>query len=440
MNDQPDVKKVLILTYYFPPSGGSGVQRWMYFSKYLKDFGIEPFVLTVDPEKASYKFLDKEFLEHVKDVKVYRTSTSEPLKLYSKIVGGDERAEIPQGFAGESKPGLFRIISRFIRGNFFIPDARKGWNRYALRKAEELILREKIDLVITNGTPHSTHIVGLKLQKKFGIRWICDLRDPWTEAYYNKDLYRTIFAKYIDESLEQRVLANADMVRTIGPGVAKLLRQKISAADQAKVRYVYNGYDAQLFAGLEKHPTSNFTVLHLGILSENQPILPFIMALKNVIDLVEGMKDKTILLFVGKVSPSIVAQVKEYLPEINLTQVDYVPHQEAVQYMLDANLLLNSLAETKESELLISGKLMEYVATGNPILVLGNPLGDAAQLLNEFDHAEVFARSNQMGIEKFLKQIYIDWTKGIQYKKSQLSIHSRYETARQYAGLIDELI
>ncbi len=159
----------------------------MYFSRYLKEFGIEPIVITVDPEEASYKFLDRKFLDHVKDVQVYRTSTMEPLKFYSKMVGGDERAEIPQGFAGESKPGLFRKISRFIRGNFFIPDARKGWNRFAYSQAEELIKREKIDVVITNGTPHSTHLAGLKLKKKFGVKWICDLRDPWTEAYYNKD-------------------------------------------------------------------------------------------------------------------------------------------------------------------------------------------------------------------------------------------------------------
>ena len=117
------MKKVLILTYYFPPSGGSGVQRWMYFSKYFSKFGIEPIVVSVDPEQASYKFLDDKFLEHVKDVQVFRTSTIEPLRLYSKIVAGDERAEIPQGFAGESKPGIFKRLSRFVRGNFFIPDA-----------------------------------------------------------------------------------------------------------------------------------------------------------------------------------------------------------------------------------------------------------------------------------------------------------------------------
>ena len=411
----------------------------MYFSKFLKAFDIEPFVVTVDPEKASYKFLDNKFLEHVKDVKIYRTSTMEPLKFYSKMVGGDERAEIPQGFAGESKPGLFRKISRFIRGNFFIPDARKGWNRFAYRQAQKLIISDKIDIVITNGTPHSTHLVGLKLKKNLGVKWICDLRDPWTEAYYNKDLYRTSLAKLLDVRLEAKVLLNADMITTIGPGMAKLLKSKLPPEQQAKVHYVYNGYDAELFEGLEKRPSELFTILHLGILSENQPILPFILALKAVLDKVEGLHNRINLLFVGKVSPSIVNEVKQFLPGIKFSQFEYVPHREAIQYMLNANLLINSLAETKESELLISGKLMEYVATGNPILVLGNPSGDAANLLSTVDRAEVFNRNNQPGMESFIGDIIKKWEQGERYSKANLQVHSRYETTKLYAALIDQL-
>lgn len=411
----------------------------MYFSKYFTEFGIEPFVVSVDPEKASYKFLDDRFLEHVKDVQVFRTSTIEPLRLYSKIVAGDERAEIPQGFAGESKPGIFKRLSRFVRGNFFIPDARKGWNRFAYRKAVELIQKEIIDIVITNGTPHSTHLVGLKLKRKLGVKWICDLRDPWTEAYYNKDLYRKSFARYLDQRLEKEVLLNADMVTTIGPGMAKLLKSKLPAAQQNKVHFVYNGYDAELFKGLEKQSTQNFTILHLGLLSENQPVSPFIAALKRVLMKVDGMSKKLSILFVGKVSPSIIKEVKEALPGVNFSQVDYVPHAEAIQYMLNANLLLNSLAETGESELLISGKLMEYAATGNPICVLGNPAGDAAKLLSVVDRAEVFSRTDQAGIEKFIEMIYLKWLNGERYEKSNLNIHSRYETTRLYAALINKL-
>ena len=277
------------------------------------------------------------------------------------------------------------------------------------------------------------------MKRKLGVKWICDLRDPWTEAYYNKDLYRKSLARYLDQRLEKEVLLNADMVTTIGPGMAKLLKSKLPATEQSKVHFIYNGYDAELFKGLEKQPGSDFTILHLGLLSENQPIYPFIAALKIVLAKVDGMSQKISILFVGKVSPSIIKEVEEALPAVNFSQVDYVPHAEAIQYMLNANLLLNSLAETSESELLISGKLMEYVATGNPVCVLGNPAGDAARLLSTVDRAEVFSRTDQTGMEKFIEMIYLKWLKGERYEKSNLSIHSRYETTRLYAILINNL-
>lgn len=431
--------KVLIITYYYPPSGGSGVQRWMYFTKYMKEFGFHPYVVTVEPQNASYKFLDENFLKHVENVEVYKTKTLEPLKAYSKLVGGDARADIPQGFAGESNPGFFRKLSRFIRGNLFIPDARIGWNRFAFKKASELILKEGIQFVITNGTPHSTHLVGLKLKKKFGIKWIADFRDPWGEAYYNKHLYRTSIAEKIDHRLEQKVLDQADMVTTIGPGMMKLLKAKLSPANQNKVKYVYNGYDDEIFRGLIKNKEKKFTILHLGILSENQPIKPFLVALKRVAEAIPDFRLKSKISYVGKVSPSILQETKELLPEIELEIIEYVPHASAIQHILNANLLLNSLAQTDESKLLISGKLMEYIASGNPVLVLGNPQGDAAELLSGMEVAKVFDRGNTDGIIDFVNRVYNDWKSGKQYEKTEISKFSRHETTREYVNLLKEL-
>ena len=184
------MRKALIITYYWPPSGGSGVQRWMYFAKYLKDFGIDPIVVTVDEKKASYKYIDESFVELVKDIEVNKTGTWEPLKLYSKLTSGDSNAAIPLGFTGESRPTLFQKLSRAIRGNFFIPDSRIGWNCFAFKEAKKVISENKIDVIITTGPPHSAHLVGLKLKKYFDIPWIADFRDPWTGLYYNKFLYR----------------------------------------------------------------------------------------------------------------------------------------------------------------------------------------------------------------------------------------------------------
>ena len=273
--------KVLIITYYWPPSGGSGVQRWVYFARHLRELGFEPIVITVDETKASYKFIDESFGNLVKEVEVHKTDTFEVLKLYSKIMGGDDRKFIPQGFAGEKKPGFFQRVSRFIRGNFFIPDARVGWVKYALTKAEEIIKKEGIKTVITTGPPHSTHLVGLHLKNKLDINWIADLRDPWTEIYYNELLFQTNYAKNVNKRLEKKVLETANKVTTVGPTLAALLADKLVSTQKAKVNVLYNGYDSDKMAGLPAYTKSNkFIISFIGILSDSQPINAFVDGLR----------------------------------------------------------------------------------------------------------------------------------------------------------------
>ena len=220
-----DSKKVLILTYYWPPSGGSGVQRWMYFSKYLKKLGWEPVVITVDEKQASYSVLDFELLDQVKGIQVIKTDTKEPLKIYSKILTGSSNKGIPQGAV--SKKGWLPKVAAFVRGNFFIPDARKGWNNFAKIEAEKLIRQQGIKKLITTGPPHSTHLVGLQLKAEFRIQWWADFRDPWTNIFYNKDLYLTAWAKRIDARWEEKVLQTADgILTTVGGNLIRNYKPK----------------------------------------------------------------------------------------------------------------------------------------------------------------------------------------------------------------------
>jgi len=174
------MKKVLIITYYWPPSGGAGVQRMLKFVKYLHQLGVQITVITVDPRKASYQLTDDSFLKDIPDdINVIKTNTFEPFNLYKSL---GSKKEIPHsGFANETNPGFFQKASRFVRGNFFIPDARRGWNKYAYREAIKVIKNNKIDAIITSSPPHSTQLVGLKLKNKYNIPWVADLRDPWTD-------------------------------------------------------------------------------------------------------------------------------------------------------------------------------------------------------------------------------------------------------------------
>ena len=385
---------VLILTYYWPPSGGSGVQRWMYFSKYLSDNGYTPYVVTVDENKASYKFRDETFNEHVKGVATVRTNTRELLQFYSRITTGKKSEGIPQAFAGETKPGLIKKMARYVRGNFFIPDARKGWNKFAMKAALELIEKHKIKKVITTGPPHSTHLIGLELKRQIGIKWVADFRDPWREVFYNDLLYRTKKSNAIDEKLELSVIENADCILTVGPGMASLLKGKTLIPD--KVKFIYNGYDEELFSNSYDVTLSDKEIIitHIGLLSDSQPITAFLKALKRLMDEDRVRFSKIKFRLIGKVSQGILDSIKQILPELNLEIINYVSHKDAIQYMMKSHVLLNSLADTEQSAYLISGKLMEYVASGRPIICLGNEKGDAAMLLKDFNDCFVYDRAN----------------------------------------------
>lgn len=436
------MKKVLILSYYWPPSGGSGVQRWMYFAKYLSDFGYEPYVITVDPKYASYKFIDASFENKTADVKVFRTASKEPFNFYSKLIGKSKEDAIPQAFAGESNPGLFKKFARFIRGNFFIPDARIGWVPYALQKAGQIIVDEKIDIVVTTGPPHSTHLVGLKLKEKYKIKWVADFRDPWTEVFYNKLFFRTQWADRKDQKLESEVINSADSILTIGPSMAEILKEKVVApSGKTKVNFVYNGYDAEVFKNLKaKKAHDKFVICHLGVLSDNQPIDSFVEAMKKLLEKSLMKASQIKILLIGRIAPNILNLIRSELPQIELVEESYMTHAQAMQEIVDSDLLFNSLADVPGGKYLISGKLMEYIATGNPILCLGEPTGDGQSLLSQFENSKVFDRSDKDGIYNFILRIHQLWQSGDKGKGIDADgLYSRCRMTKKLAEILSNI-
>jgi hypothetical protein len=206
------MKKILFITYYFPPAIGAGVQRPLTLVKNLVKYGIDPIVITVNPQVASYQGTDDSLLKEIPaEIRIYRTDTNEHYKYYKRFV----KDSIPTaGFANESNPGPLQKVARFIRGNFYFPDPRKGWFKFAVQQAEKIIKAENIDIVFTTSPPQSTHLIGLELKKKLGVKWICDLTDPWTDIYYFKQLYHLPFALNINKRMEVEVLENADKLIT----------------------------------------------------------------------------------------------------------------------------------------------------------------------------------------------------------------------------------
>ncbi len=368
-------KKILILTYYWPPSGGSGVQRWLKFVKYFRDFGIEPIVLTVDPEFAALPNLDKS-LEHEIPVgiEVYKTRAKSPFGFYKQIKKG---AISNSGFAGEGKANILDNLFRFIRGNFFIPDARIGWNKFALEKARELIRLHEIDTIITSSPPHSTQLIGLQLKKEFNLKWLADLRDPWTEIYYNELLFRTNWAKKIDYRYEQACLQNADVLIVVSEDIKRRFGETRKSILE-KIHVIPNGFDEEDFYKVKsKNDAGVKYISYVGNLGLQYPIKAFLKTFSELITIDQQWKIR----FVGNVSDVVNTEIKKLGIEKWVEFIPYVEHQKAVEYMINSDLLLLIIPNTENNKGILTGKLFEYVATGNPIIYIGPNNGDALEIL-----------------------------------------------------------
>jgi glycosyltransferase involved in cell wall biosynthesis len=385
--------KVLIITYYWPPSGGAGVQRWLKFSKYLPEFGWQPVILTVDPEYAAYPVTDLSLLSDLpKEVKVYTTPAVNYFSFYKKTRSGIPSA----GFANNLDNSLKGKFLRFVRGNFFIPDPRRGWNNYAFKKASELIEVEGIRNIITTSPPHSTQLIGLRLKKKFPeIKWTADLRDPWTDIYYYKQFYPTVLSKTIDIRLEKKVLRNADKIFTVGPSLKTLFSSKINGLEN-KTEVITNGYDESDFKDAVIKKPARFTITYVGTLSDIYPVEGLIPSLKSM---------EFTLRFVGNISAKTRKMLEDNIPAGSLEFLPYVTHDESIKYMMNSSLLLLIIPLHQSNKSIITGKLFEYLATGLPILCLGPVDGDAAEIIKKCSAGKTFVYYDVQKISKFLTDV-----------------------------------
>lgn len=395
MRSGPD--KVLIITYYWPPSGGAGVQRWLKFTKYLPSSGWFPVVLTVYPEYAAYPFRDPSLFGEIPlDVEVHRTKALNYFAVYNR-----DPSKIPHaGFAAGKGNGIKSALGRFIRGNFFIPDPRRGWNRYAFRKACELIRSQNISHIITTSPPHSTQLIGLRLKRRFPhLKWVADLRDPWTDIYYY-DIFRpSLPARMLDRRLEKRVLTKADSIITVGMMLASSFAHKAAGIGE-KTHVLPNGYDEEDFRGVETEVPDRFTITYTGTLSPAYPVRGFIEAVRNI-----SINGKPPLLkFVGSV-PDEVRRLFEADDSITAGFISYCEHPEAIRHMMNSSMLLLVIPDHKSNRSILTGKIFEYLATEKPILFLGPSDGDAAHLLSLCGYQGIFGYDEVQKIRDFIMKV-----------------------------------
>ncbi len=386
-------KKVLIITYYWPPSGGPGVQRWLKFVKYLPDFDIQPVVLTVDPENAEYPIIDRSLEADIApELEVYRTECHGVYDWYKKMTGS--KTAPYSGFANESNPGFLQKAARFVRGNFFLPDARRGWIKYAFAEACRLVEKYKIDTIITTGPPHSTHLIGLKIKKKYNVKWLADFRDPWTTIYYNDALYQTWWAKKINKRHEQSVLDNCDFILLVADDREQL------RIDPRKIVFIPNGFDTIDFSEKQPIHPDVFTVCYTGTIADNYPTGKLLEAFEALRKNIEFK-----LRFIGKVTDNIKKDFSARLGE-TVEFIDFVPHNEAINFMVSSFVLLLLIPKADNNKFILTGKVFEYLATGNPILMVGPPDSMAAQIVRQAHTGEAFDYDDVEGMKKFLFQQY----------------------------------
>ena len=401
------MSKLLLVTYYWPPGGGAGVQRSLKFAKYLPAFGIMPVVLTVDENKAFYPFLDRSLLKDISpELRVVKTQKTELLRRFSNLF---PKVEVPQaGFAGNDKQSAGSKIKRFVRGNLFIPDARAGWVKPAYHEAVRLLEEEGIDTYQISSPPHSSQLLGLKLKKRFPHKkWIADLRDPWTDIYFYKDLLHTPLAKAIDARYERRVLEQADEIIVVSESIKRLFAAKLPGIE-SKIHVIPNGYDADDFRLPSHPPQDEFLVTYTGTLADSYEPEIIFEALRDLAA-EEGAHFPVRLLFVGKLPDSVKQQAQAYGMEQRIRHVDYVPHEEAVKYLLDTTALLLVIPRTAEEKGILTGKLFEYLAARKPIIAIGPPDGDAARIIAECEAGQTFSRDQKAELTDYLRAKINRW-------------------------------
>ena len=397
--------KVLIITYYWPPAGGSGVQRWLKFVKYLQDFGIEPLVFTVD--NPNYAKEDISLLSEIpKNSIVLKNPIFEPTDLFfwkqKELKKSDVSNSVNNG------------LMSFIRGNFFIPDPKIFWVHSSVKFLQNYLNNHPIDVIISTGPPHSMHLIAMQLKKKNTLKWIADFRDPWTDLYYNTVLKQLSFAKNKNKKLEKKVLENADCILTVSNSLKKDF-DKIAK----RVEVITNGFDSEVLQDEHVVLDSKFTISHIGLLPKQSNPVSFFKVIKKLCDANEAFKNDVQMLFVGDISQKVRFEIeKNKLTEIAEFK-EYVSHSEAIAYQKKSQVLLLLIPNVKNSAGILTGKLFEYLTAKRPILALGPKNGDLSEILQYTNAGVVIEHEDEERLSTEILRLYQ------QFKTGNLTVNSK---------------
>ncbi|KJD32751.1 glycosyl transferase family 1 [Tamlana sedimentorum] len=392
-------KKVLIIAYYWPPAGGPGVQRWLKFVKYLPEFNIEPIVFV--PENPNYPLIDESLIAEIPTgITVIKQPIKEPYKL-AGLFSKNKSKTISKGIITEKENQSFiEKLMLFIRGNFFIPDARKNWVSPSFEVIKVLLSKENIESILTTGPPHSLHLIGLKLKQELDVNWIADFRDPWTTIGYHKQLKLLKSSAKKHKQLERQVLNTADKII-----VTSFTTQKeFQNITQKPIEVITNGYDD------EKTETtvldSKFTISHIGsLLSKRNPEVLW-QVLRDLKKENESFSNDLQLNFVGLLSENVAHSLENYSLSNCVNNLGYVSHNESIKFQKKSQLLLLIEINSEDTKCIIPGKLFEYMVAQRPIVAIGPKGWDVETITTQTNTGTCFNYNDYDALKATILEYY----------------------------------
>lgn len=430
------MKKVLVVTYHWPPMGGGGVQRWLKMVKYIREYGWEPIIFTA--EDAEVSLSDPELLKELpENIETHKVPIWEPFDLYKKVIGKGKNEKIQPGLLDESgKNGWKNDLILWVRGNVFIPDAKMFWIKPSVKYLSTYLKENKVDAIVSSGPPHTTHMIANQVKKKFNIPWLADFRDPWTFVDYYDQLKISKWADRKHHKLEKQVLSNADKTVTVTWSWAKDFNKK----KVNEVGVVTNGYDPQDFVKATGDVPNKFGITHIGSMNKDRNPNILWPVLQKLAKSVEGFKEVLEIRLIGPVDFQIFKSIEENGLNDYLHHTAYKGHKEVIGDLLDSALQLLPINNTANLMGVVPGKLFEYIGSRRPILCIGTKEGDAARIIEETNSGQVFDYNEEHELESYLRSAFEEFKNGtLKSTSSDYIRFSRKNLAGEIAKHLDKI-
>lgn len=433
------MKKALILTYYWPPSGGAGVQRWLKFVKYMRYFDWEPIVYTV--ANGEMPEIDLSLEKDVPpDICILKTPIWEPYTAYKALIGQKKDEKINAAFLNErKKKSLFSNLAVWIRGNFFIPDARKFWIKPSVKFLIEFLAKNHVDIIVSSGPPHSMHLIALEIKKKFPqIKWMADFRDPWTNIDFYKDLMLSTWADQKHHRLEKSVLKECDAVVSIGKTMNQEFCMLSGENNLKKFHVISNGYDEDdMIKENHVEKDEKFSIAHIGTLVKTRNPEGLWQALNELIAEDASFKQSLEIKLVGKLDFFIDERIMANNLSTFVRKINYLPHNEVLKEQQKSRVNLLLVNNTPNAKGILTGKFFEYLAAGSPILAIGPKDGDLAEIIKETNAGYICDFNEVQQIKECILKLYKN--EKLNRNEDAIKSYSRKNLTKKLVNIFNEL-